>query len=118
MLIGFAIYPVLAVAALVLAIRGDIRRAIMALALIVIVTFFADHLPSMFQHGLEFRSGGITGLHLLSLQIVYPLLAVVALVLARRNARLWLATFFVSLSTLTSILGVLAFAIGVIIYGF
>lgn len=115
---GIAIYPILAVAALYLAIKGDVRRAIMAIAGIVIATWLFDHLPSMFVHGLEFVTGGVGGLYLFAQMIVFPLLAVVAFVLARRNERLVLAAVLASLSTVANILGVIAFGIGVAIYGF
>jgi len=48
----------------------------------------------------------------------FPLLAVVAFVLTRRNEKLVLATVLASLSTLANVLGVIAFAIGVWIYRF
>ena len=118
LMLGHAIVPCLAVPALVFAIRGDVRRAIMALAAIIMVDFITDSFPSIITHGLEFASRGITSLHLFATMIVFPLLAVVAFVLARRNDRLALATAFVALPPLTSILGVMAFAIGVSIYGF
>jgi len=117
-LAGIAIFPVLAVAALILAIKGDVRRAIMAIAAIVILNFFTDHLPSMFIHGLELRGGVVTSLEVFAQMIVFPLLAVVAFVLARRNDRLPVAALFASLTTIGKILGVIAFAIGVSIYGF
>jgi exosortase/archaeosortase len=115
---GIGIYPILAVAGLIFAIKGDLRRAIMALAAIVIVNWFMDDLPSMFMHGLEFLSGGFTGFHLFAQMIVFPLLAVVAFVLARRNERLWLALAFASLRTLSNIAAVIAFGIVVAIFGF
>lgn len=118
LIVGIGIYPILAIAALIFAIKGNLGRAIMAMAAIVIVTWFADHLPSIFIHGLEFLSGGISGLYLFGQMVVFPLLAVISFVLARRNERLWLALLFASLSTLANIAGVIAFAIGVGIYGF
>ena len=90
----------------------------MAMAAIVIVTWFTDHLPSMFIHGPEFLSGGLSGFYLFVQMVVFPLLAVVAFALARRNERLWLALILASLSTLANIAGVIAFAIGVGRYGF
>jgi exosortase/archaeosortase len=115
---GLGIYPILAIAALIFALKGNLDRAIMAIAAIVIVTWFADDLPSMFVHGLEFLMGGFGGLFLFGQTVVFPLLAVVAFVLARRNERMWLALFFASLSTLANIVRAIAFAIGVGIYGF
>ncbi len=117
-MIGRAILPFLAVLALVFAIRGDLCRAIMALAAIIIVGFFTDTVPFVITHGLEFASRGFTSLQLFATMIVFPLLAVVAFVLAHRNDRLALATLFVSLPPLASIPGLIALAISVAIYGF
>jgi hypothetical protein len=50
--------------------------------------------------------------------VVFPLLAVVSFVLARRNERLWLALVLASLSPLAHLASVIVFAIGVAIYGF
>lgn len=116
--VGVAIFPVLSIAALVLAIKGDLRRAIMAIAMIVIVSWLTDALPSLFIHGLEFLGGGIADLHLFAQTVIFPLLAVLALALARRNERLTLAAVLASLTTVANVLGVLAFAVGVAIYGF
>lgn len=113
-----AIYPVPALAALIFAIKADLRRAVMALAAIVIVAWFMDYLPSFFVHGLEFLEGGITGLHLFAMMVVFPLLAVVALVLAYRRQRLVLAAVLASLTTVANVLAIVAFAVGVWIYGF
>jgi hypothetical protein len=117
--VGIAIFPFLAIAALIFAIKGDVRRAIMAMAAMVIVNFFTDELPSMFVHGLEFLGGwGFTQLSLFAQMVVFPILAVVSFLLAYRNERLWLALILASLSTALHIIGVIAFAIGVSIYGF
>jgi len=58
------------------------------------------------------------GLDLFGKMVIFPLLAVVVFVLARRNEKLVLATVLASLSTLANVLGVIAFAIGVWIYRF
>ena len=118
LLAGLAIFPVLAVASLFFAIKGDVRRAIMAIAAIVMATFMTDYLPSMFIHGLELRGGAATSLHLFAQTIVFPLLAVVAFVLARRNEKLVLAAVLASLTMVSNILSVIAFGIVVAIYGF
>jgi hypothetical protein len=51
-------------------------------------------------------------------QIGAPLIALAALYLARRNERLGLATLLVALPTIVFWLGVIAFAVSVMIYGF
>jgi hypothetical protein len=116
--VGLAIFPPLAIAAVVFAVKGDIRRAIMAIAAIPIVAWVTDDLPALFIHGVEFLQGGFGDLYLFVATVVLPVLAVAAMVLAYRNQRLVLAAVFASLPTLTGILSVAAFAIGVMIYGF
>jgi len=119
MFIGLAIFPVLAIIALVFAIKGNIPRAIMAMAAIVIVQFLTDYLPGMFIHGLEFLHGNLgSNLYLFAQTVLIPILAVVSFELARRHQRLWLALALASLSTVANIGGVIAFGIGVMIYGF
>ena len=119
LLAGFAVFPFLAVAALVFAIKGDVRRAIMAIAMIVMVSFLTDQLPSMFIHGMDLKGGKpLFTLYFYLKIFLLPLLAVVAFVLARRNDRLALAAVFVSLTMVSSIIDVVGFAIGIAIYGF
>lgn len=118
LLAGVAIFPFLAVAALIFAFKSDFQRAIMALAAIVIVGFLTNSLPALFIHGLELDGSASVTLFYLGQVIVFPLLAVAAFVLARRNEKLCLATVFVSLPTVANILGVFAFAVGVMRHGF
>ena len=115
---GVVIFPILAIVALICAFKGDLRHAIIALAAIVIVVFLTDSFPSLFIHGLELGGSATVTLFYLAQVVVFPLLAVVASVLARRNEKLVLATIFVSLSPVTNFLALIAFAIGVAIYGF
>jgi hypothetical protein len=73
----------------------------------------------MFIHGLEFLRGNLgNNLYLFAQTVLIPIVAVVSFELARRNQRLWLALVLASLSTVANIGGVIAFAIGVMIYGF
>jgi hypothetical protein len=115
---GVAIFPILALAALIFAFKGDVGRAIMALAAIVIVGFLTDGIPSLFVHGLELSGSATVTLYYLAQLVVFPLLAVVAFVLARRNEKLVLAAILVCLPTVANILAVIGFAIGVSIHGF
>ena len=111
-----AVHPLFAIVALVLAVRGRVRGAIVVLAVYVVVLSFSE-LPSFIRFGIEWNWSPI-GLSLFGQQIVFPLLAVAAIALARRNERLWLAGIFVLLPTVNLILGVGIFAIGVMLYGF
>ena len=113
--IGLLIAPVLAAAALFLVLRDRLVRAIDVLAAIILVDWLFE-LPSIAIHGLELSwdIGGITAfVH----YFVKPVIAVAAIVLSRRG-RLGAATLLVALPTIVSWLGVLAFAVGVMIYGF
>jgi hypothetical protein len=64
--VGVAIFPVCAIAAVVFAIKGNLRHAIMALAAIPVVAWFTDYLPALFIHGIEFMQGGFSGVFLSS----------------------------------------------------
>ena len=50
--------------------------------------------------------------------MVFPLLMLMVIALACKNERLTLAGLLASLPTITNWLGIVAFAIGVAIYGF
>ena len=107
--------PVFAIAALVLAIRGQMRNAVLALAAVVLVNWF-NMLPSVVLHGLEFRGSG--SLYASAHFLLSPLLALAAATLAWNNQRLGLAGFLASVPTLANVLGLIAFAILIMIYGF
>jgi len=115
---GVAFFPVLAIAALIFALKGDLRRAIMALAAIVIVGFLTDSLPALFIHGLELTGSATVTLLYLAHLVAFPLLAVVAFVLARRNEKLVLAAVLVGLPIAARILEMIMFAVVISIYGF
>jgi hypothetical protein len=106
----------LALAALVFAAIGRVRRAIIALGAVVAMTWL-NYMPSVVLHGLEFNSG-FAALQTTAQIIAFPLLAACAIALAARNERLGLATALVSIPTLVNVSGVIAFAIGVSLYGF
>lgn len=106
----------LALAALVFAAIGRVRYAIIALGAVVAMTWL-NYMPSVVLHGLEFNSG-FAALQTTAQIIAFPLLAACAIALAARNRQLGLATALVSIPTLVNVSGVIAFAIGVSLYGF
>ena len=106
----------LALAALYFACARRLRLAIAAIAIRILVTWLCD-LPSIAIHGIEW-SLDFAGIEVAGYQIGAPLIALAALYLARRNERLGLATLLVALPTIFFWLGVLAFAVSVMIYGF
>jgi hypothetical protein len=106
----------LALAALVFAAIGRVRYAIIALGAVVAMTWL-NYMPSVVLHGPEFDSG-FAALQTTAQIITFPLLAACAIALAARNRQLGLATALVSVPTLFNVFGVIAFAIGVSLYGF
>ena len=106
----------LSLAALYFACARRLRLAIAAIAIRMLVTWLCD-LPSIALHGIEW-SLTVGGIEVAGYQIGAPLIAFAALYLARRNERLGLATILVALPTIFFWLGVLAFAISVMIHGF
>jgi hypothetical protein len=110
-----ASHPVLALAALAFATVGRLRYAIMALGALVLMNWL-NYMPSVVLHGLDF--GGVSAFQTPVQIIAFPLMGACAIALAARNERLGLATMLVSIPTLFNIAAVIAFAIGVFLYGF
>jgi hypothetical protein len=111
---GIVARPVFAITALVLAARGRLRHAILALAAVVMVNWL-NMLPSVVLHGLDFQSGAAAyaSAHFL----LSPVLAAAAAWLAWDN-RLLPAAIIVSVQCIADMFGTLVFAIAVMIYGF
>jgi hypothetical protein len=110
-----ASHPLLALAALGFATVGRLRYAIMALGALVLMTWL-NFMPSVVRHGLDFR--GVSAFETPVRMIAFPLMAACAIALASRGQRLGLATLLVSIPTLYGVFAVIAFGIGVILYGF
>ena len=111
-----ATHPVFALAALFFAATGRVRFAVMALVG-VMVGRWLWLMPSVAIHGLEMKNF-YSAQSTLALTIAPPLLAACALALSIRNERLGVATLLVCLPSLYNVLGLLAFAVGIAIYGF
>ncbi len=112
-----ALSPILAVAAFILALRGRIAAAVIAIAALALLDWLS-YVPSVVHHWPEFPDPGFAGLMEIVQMAVLPLLAAAAIVLAWRGERLRLATALAILPTLVYVPGVLAFGVGVAIYGF
>lgn len=110
-----ATHPVLALAALMFAVIGYVRHAIIALGAIVVMTWL-NYIPSVVLHGLDFD--GAAALQTPLQIIAFPLMAACAIAYAARNRRLGLATALVSIPSFIGVFGVIAFAIGVALHGF
>jgi hypothetical protein len=110
-----ATHPALALAVLVFAAVGRVRYAIIALAVIVFMTWL-NYMPSVVIHGLEFK--GVGAFETPVRIIAFPLMAACAIALAARDQRLRLATALASLPTFYGLVGLIIFAIGISIYGF
>jgi hypothetical protein len=110
-----ALQPILAFIAAYSALTGKLRIAIMALAAMAIVELLLRNIPLMGPTGLDASPYGLV----LFVQIyVLPALCVVALWLAWANRRLALAGLLAMLPTLAGILAVIAFGVGVAMFGF
>src|SRR4029079_1511012 len=110
-----ASHPLLALAALGFATVGRLRYAIMALGALALMTWL-NFMPSVVRHGLDFR--GVSAFETPVRIIAFPLMGACAIALAARGQRLGLATLLVSIPTLYGVLAVIAFGIGIMIYGF
>lgn len=115
--IRLALAPFIAGAALAFAALGNIRRAILAMAALVFLTWFLEGLPEVAINGLNFSLdyGGVdTVFH----YFIFPAAALAAASLALRDQRLALATLLVCLPSVFDWLGVLIFIIGIMNHGF
>jgi hypothetical protein len=117
--------PIAAAAALFFVVRGKIPYALVAMAFIILMSWLS-YVPSIRLHGLDL-SGNLNEITLGSAMvtaglffqvIIAPMLALVIAALALTGTRLTLATVLAILPTLVQVLGVIAFGIGVAIYGF
>lgn len=112
-----ALQPVLALAALFFIIRGHLTYALLAMAFIILMTWLS-FLPSVQLHGLELEGSPIVVLPMGFQLILAPFLVVAIAGLALTGRQLTLATLLAVLPTFVGVFGVIAFAIGVAIYGF
>jgi hypothetical protein len=110
-----ASHPVLALAALAFATVGRLRYAIMALGALVLMNWL-NYMPSVVEHGLDF--GGLSAFQTPLQIIAFPLMGACAIALAARGERLGLAAMLVGLPTLFNVAAVIAFGIGIFLYGF
>ena len=117
MSVKLALTPVIAGTALIYAASGNFRRAILALAALVLTTWLLDDLPSIAIHGFEL-SPDIAGAEVFARRLVYPAVAIAGAALALKDRQLALAGLLVSVPTIVNWAGVAAFAIAVMIYGF
>jgi hypothetical protein len=108
--------PLFPLAALYFAVKRRLPAAIIMFAADILVTWLGD-LPSIAIHGFEL-SPDIGGISAFCVYFVAPAIAVAAILLARANRRLGLATFLVALPALAVGATVLAFGISVALYGF
>lgn len=115
--IRLALAPVIAGVALLYAAWGNIRGAIVALTALVLTVWLLDDLPSIAIHGFEL-SAGIGGMLAFVQHFVFPASAIAGAALVLKNRRLQLAGLLVSVPTIVNWVGVVAFTIAVMIYGF
>ncbi len=111
-----AAHPLLALAAIVFAAMGRVRHAIIALGTIIIMAWLSD-MPSVVVRGFELK-GTFSIVETTARVIAFPLLAACAIAYAAHNEHLGRATLLVAIPTLFTVVLLVGFAIGVMIYGF
>ncbi|HXZ46729.1 MAG TPA: hypothetical protein VEH02_08375 [Pseudolabrys sp.] len=115
--IQLALSPLIAGAALVFAAMGNMRRAILALAALVLVKWALDDIWPIPIHGLELSldyGGVIIFLH----HFVFPAAALAGIALVLKERQLPLAGLLVSIPTIVNWAGVVAFTVSIMMYGF
>jgi hypothetical protein len=115
--IKLALAPVIAATALLYAAWGNLRRAILALAALVLLSWLLDDLWAIPIRGFEF-SAGLGGMVAFVHHVIFPAAAIAGAVLTLKNRRLVLAGLLVSLPTLFNWIGLVIFIIGIAIHGF
>ena len=101
---------------MIFAALGNVRRAILALAALVLTTWLLDGLPSIVIHGLRLKPD-YGGLEEFVLYFFAPATAVAAAILALRD-RLALGAALVSLPFLFKWVTGVIFIVALMIYGF
>jgi hypothetical protein len=111
------LHPLAAGAALYFIIRGKSTWALVSMAVVILLAWLS-YLPSVQLHGLDFDADGTSGLLTFLVMILPPVLVIAISGLALTGRALTLATLLAVVPTTVRILSVIAFAIGVALYGF
>jgi hypothetical protein len=106
----------LALAALLLAVIGRVRYAVLALAPVVIMAWL-NYVSKVVGHVPDFSRGDVV-METAAQIIAFPLMATCAIALAAYNRQLGIATALVSLPVIFNTAGIALFSIAVAIYGF
>lgn len=111
-----AVAPVLAIPALYFVSKGNLRYAIVLLAAITLAALLLDTLPTVLVQGLSSFGVGLVPVYLVVRMLVLPALCAWAAWVAWKGERIALAGILVSLPSIASIIDLLAFAAGLVIY--
>ena len=115
--VKLALDPLVAAAALMFAVRGRLRNAILALAAFILLGWLLDDLWSFPIHGLELSldfGGFVVFVH----HFVFPAAAIVGAALALKDRRLSFATLLACFPTLFDLAGIAMFTVSIMLYGF
>lgn len=115
--VRLALAPFIAGTALVYASLGNLRRAIFALAALILVVWLLDAIPDMAIHGLRL-SFDYGGLEALAHGFIFPAAAVAAIALMVKKRKLALAGLLACLPTLFNWIGVVVFIFAIVTRGF
>jgi hypothetical protein len=116
-LVNLALAPFVTAAALLFAVIGRLRHAIVALAVLELLTWLLDDLWSIYIHGLEVAAT-LGGAAVFAHHFVFPAAAIAAIVLALKERRLSLAVLLVSLPTLVKWIGIVLFNLAMWFYSY
>jgi hypothetical protein len=111
-----AAHPVLALSALMFAVIGYVRHAILALGAVILMTWL-NYMPSVLRHGFDF-AGPFAVVQTSTQIIAFPLVGACGIAYAARDQRPWLATLLVSIPTLFNLFSGVAFFVALMIHGF
>lgn len=116
-LASIVLHPILGLAAVAFALIRRLRLSIIALGLFAL-TQWASDMPSVIWHGFDLSGDAFVNAHAVFKIFLQPGIGLLAIAAAWRDRHLTLATVGVMLPTLVDTAGVVAFAIGVMLYGF
>lgn len=112
-----AAFPLLALTALVFVVINRVQPALLAFAAMIMLTWLG-YLPSLASKGLDVQGDLVVNAQFLFQYVLLPLIALAIAFLALARDRYKLATLLAVLPTAANLVALIAFAVGLGIYGF
>jgi hypothetical protein len=111
------LHPIAAGAALLCLLRGNLAWALVAMAVVILLDWLS-YLPSFQLQGIDPAADGTGGLFTFLVLVMPPILVLAVSGLALTGTRLKLATVLAVVPTVIDVLAIVAFGVGVALYGF